>query len=210
MKKKLAPLALDSFLEGHLLVADPAPLSFKTRGGGGGRIQGPGPATPPCPRPRPPPQPRPTPLPQPLAAGQTGHHRPLRTGRTAHTPARTGPDGRAGHAPPEAPVAGPTAGTRRTRTWRGSCGAGAAPTRRCTDAGVRRDDGAEKDSEWRAASALRDPGDREPSIRPRARAPPPHAVFKRGLQKRLQEDVGAVGQVLFPSNSGTSVLLSEG
>ena len=34
----------------QLLVADPAPLSFKTRGGGGaggGRIQGPGPATPP-------------------------------------------------------------------------------------------------------------------------------------------------------------------
>ena len=49
-KKKLAPLAPDSFLQGHLLVADPAPLSFKTRGGGGAggcRIQGPGPAAPP-------------------------------------------------------------------------------------------------------------------------------------------------------------------
>ena len=50
MKKNLAPLALDSFLYRPLLVADPAPLSFKTRGGGGlggFRIQGPGPATPP-------------------------------------------------------------------------------------------------------------------------------------------------------------------
>ena len=35
-KKKLAPLAPDSFLQGHLLRADPAPLSFETRGGGGG------------------------------------------------------------------------------------------------------------------------------------------------------------------------------
>ena len=51
MKKKLAPSAPDSFLQGHLLRADPAPLSFETRGGGGGgwggRIQGPGPAAPP-------------------------------------------------------------------------------------------------------------------------------------------------------------------
>ena len=38
MKKKLAPLAPDNSLYGHLLVADPAPLSFKTRGGGGGGV----------------------------------------------------------------------------------------------------------------------------------------------------------------------------
>ena len=51
MKKILAPSAPDSFIWGHLLVAGPAPLSFRTRGGGGAggcRIQGPGPATPPC------------------------------------------------------------------------------------------------------------------------------------------------------------------
>ena len=37
MKKKMAPSAPDTFLQGHFLRADPAPLSFKTRRGGGGR-----------------------------------------------------------------------------------------------------------------------------------------------------------------------------
>ena len=36
MKKKLASSAQDRFLSGHLLVAEPAPLSFETRGGLGG------------------------------------------------------------------------------------------------------------------------------------------------------------------------------
>ena len=40
MEKKPAPSALDSFLQGHLLGADRAPIFFKTRGGGGGGVGG--------------------------------------------------------------------------------------------------------------------------------------------------------------------------
>ena len=40
LRGDFAPLAPDSFLWRHLLVADPAPLSFKTRGGGGGGLGG--------------------------------------------------------------------------------------------------------------------------------------------------------------------------
>ena len=47
MKNKWAPS--DIFLCGHLLVAEPAPLSFKT-GGWEGRIQAPSPLAPPPPR----------------------------------------------------------------------------------------------------------------------------------------------------------------